>query len=163
MRSMRRREKEVTDKGELVRVLLEARYITIAMCDEDGPYLVTLTHGYDEEQNAIFFHCAQQGRKVDALRHDSRVWGQALIDLGHVDGSCDHLYETTQFRGRVTFVDDLEEKRRALLIMVNKTERDPETVIQEQITDDSLRNVNIGRIDIDLMTGKRSDCVVIST
>ena len=163
MRRMRRREKEVTDKVELVRVLLKARHITIAMCDEDGPYLATLTHGYDEEQNAIFFHCAQQGRKVDALKRDSRIWGQALIDLGYVDGSCDHLYETTQFRGTVTFVDDLEEKRRALVIMVNKTERDPKTVIHEQITDDSLRNVNIGRIDIDIMTGKRSDRVVIST
>ncbi len=163
MRSVRRREKEVTDKGELVRVLLEAKYITMAMCDEDGPYLATLTHGYDKERNAIFFHCAQTGRKIDALRRDGRVWGQALMDLGYVDGSCDHLYETTQFRGRVTFVDDLEEKRHALMTMIHKNERDPEKIILEQITDDSLRKVNIGRIDIDLMTGKRSHEVIIST
>ncbi len=162
MRGIRRKEKEVTDRAEMVRVLLEARYVTVAMCDDDGPYLATLTHGFDEGRNAIYFHCAQEGRKVDALKRDGRVWGQALIDLGYADGSCDHLYETTQFRGKVTFVLGLEEKRHALMIMIRKNERDPERVAADQVTDESLRRVNIGRIDIDLMTGKRSEKVVVS-
>ena len=162
MRSMRRREKEVTDRRELVRVLLEARHVTVAMCDEDGPYLVTLTHGFDEGRNALYFHCAKDGRKVEALRRDNRVWGQALVDLGYAEGSCDHLYETTQFRGKVTFVEDLEEKRHALVTMIRKNEPEPEKVISEQITDETLRSVGIGRIDIDLMTGKRSDRVEVA-
>ncbi|HIH00625.1 TPA: hypothetical protein HA259_00830 [Thermoplasmata archaeon] len=162
MKSMRRREKEVTDRSELTRVILEARHVTVAMCDEDGPYLVTLTHGFDEGRNAIYFHCAKAGRKVDALRRDNRVWGQALVDLGYAEGSCDHLYETTQFRGKVTFVDDLEEKRHALVTMIRKNEPAPDKVISEQVTDDTLKNVGIGRIDIDLMTGKRSNRVEIA-
>jgi nitroimidazol reductase NimA-like FMN-containing flavoprotein (pyridoxamine 5'-phosphate oxidase superfamily) len=162
LRSMRRREKEVTDRRELIRVLLEARHVTVAMCDEDGPYLVTLTHGYDEERNAMYFHCAKTGRKVDALRRDNRVWGQALVDLGYAEGSCDHLYETTQFRGKVTFVEDLEEKRHALVTMIRKNESNPGKVISEQIIDETLRSVGIGRIDIDLMTGKRSDSAEIT-
>lgn len=162
MRSMRRREKEVTDRGELVRVITEARHVTIAMIDADGPYLATLTHGYDEERNSIYFHCAQEGRKVEALRRDNRVWGQALIDLGYAEGSCDHLYQTTQFRGKVTFVEDPEEKRHALRTMISKNEPDADTVFSRQVTDDTVRSVGIGRIDIDLMTGKRSDEVEIA-
>jgi nitroimidazol reductase NimA-like FMN-containing flavoprotein (pyridoxamine 5'-phosphate oxidase superfamily) len=134
----------------------------MAMCDEDGPYLATLTHGYDERRNAIYFHCAHEGRKVDALKRDNRVWGQAMVDLGYAEGSCDHLYETTQFRGKVTFVQDMDEKRHALMVMIHKNERDPGTVVAEQVTDESVKNVNIGRIDIDLMTGKRSAKVVVS-
>lgn len=163
MKGIRRKEKEVTDRAEMVRVLMAARYVTVAMCDEEGPYLVTLSHGYDAERNAVYFHCAHEGRKVDALKRDGRIWGQALVDLGYADGSCDHLYETTQFRGRVTFVQDLEEKRHALMTMILKNESDPGRVASEQIDDDSVRRVNIGRIDIDLMTGKRSDKVVVST
>jgi len=162
MRGMRRKEKEVTDRDEMVKVLLEAKHVTVAMCDRDGPYLVTLTHGYDMARNAIYFHCAQEGRKVDALRLDNRVWGQALVDHGYAVGSCDHLYETTQFRGRVTFVEDAEEKRRGLMTMVQKNEPEADKVATEQVTSDSLRNVCIGRIDIDLMTGKRSVEVVVS-
>ena len=163
MRSMRRREKEVTDREEMVRVLETARYVTVAMCGEDGPYLVTLSHCYDHDRDAIYFHCAREGRKVDILKRDGRVWGQALIDLGYADGRCDHLYQTTQFRGRVTFVDDPAEKRHALEIMVRKNEKEPESVYAEQVTDESVSHVNIGRIDIELMTGKRSDRVVVST
>jgi nitroimidazol reductase NimA-like FMN-containing flavoprotein (pyridoxamine 5'-phosphate oxidase superfamily) len=162
MRGVRRKEKEVTDRDEMVRVLLETRHVTIAMCDEEGPYLATLTHGYDRDRNAIYFHCAWEGRKVDALKRDNRVWGQALIDLGYSQGSCDHLYETTQFRGRVTFVEDLEEKRHALMTMIRKNEQEPEKVAAEQVTEDSVRRVNIGRIDIELMTGKRSEKVVVT-
>ena len=162
MRSMRRKEKEVTDRSELVRVITEARHVTIAMCDIDGPYLVTVTHSYDEERNAIYFHCAQAGRKVDILRRDGRVWGQALIDLGYAEGSCDHLYQTTQFRGRVTFVEDPEEKRHALRTMIMKNEPDADVVFSRQVTDETVRTVGIGRIDIDLMTGKRSDKVEVA-
>lgn len=162
MRGVRRKEKEVTDRSELVRVLRTVRHVTVAMCDEEGPYLATLSHGYDEGRNAIYFHCAMEGRKVDALKRDDRVWGQALIDHGYAEGSCDHLYETTQFRGRVTFVQDVEEKRHALMTMILSNEKDPDRVASEQITDESLRRVNIGRIDIDLMTGKRSRDVVVS-
>jgi len=159
---MRRKEKEVTDRAEMVRVLNTVRYVTVAMCDEDGPYLATLSHGYDAERGVIYFHCAQDGRKVDILRRDGRVWGQALIDLGYADGRCDHLYETTQFRGKVTFVQDVAEKRHALELLIRKNENEPGRVAAEQVTDDSVTHVNIGRVDIDLMTGKRSDNVVVS-
>jgi len=146
----------------MIRIVNEARYVTVAMADADGPYLATLTHAYDEPRNAIYFHCAHEGRKVDALRKDNRVWGQALVDKGYVDGKCDHLYETTQFRGKVVFVQDPAEKRHALEIMIQKNETGPDAVIAEQVTDKSVARVNIGRIDIEYMSGKRADEVVVS-
>ncbi len=159
---MRRSEKEVRDPREMVRNLDEAKYITMAMVDADGPYLVTLTHAYDHGRNAIYFHCAHDGRKVDALKRDNRVWGQALKDLGYVEGRCDHLYETTQFKGKVRFVDDMAEKRHALELMIRKNDSNPEKLMREQLTEDSLARVNIGRIDIEFMSGKRSNHVVVS-
>lgn len=159
---MRRKEKEVKDKGEMVRVLNAARYITIAMVDVDGPYLATLTHVYDSQRDAVYFHCAHEGRKVDVLRRDGRVWGQALVDNGYVEGKCDHLFETTQFRGSVVFVKDMEEKRHALELMIRKNDSKPEKIVAEQLTKRSLERVNIGRIDIEYMSGKRSDKVVVS-
>ncbi len=162
MRGIRRKEKEIRDKREILKILDEAKYITIAMTDTDGPYLVTLTHAYHEEKNAIYFHCANDGRKVDILRRDNRVWGQALLDKGYIQGSCDHLYATAQFKGRVTFVTDPEEKRLALETMIHKNEPDPEPVIKAQVDDESVSRVNIGRIDIDYLSGKKSDKVVIS-
>jgi nitroimidazol reductase NimA-like FMN-containing flavoprotein (pyridoxamine 5'-phosphate oxidase superfamily) len=146
----------MTDPDEMISVLKRAEHVTIAMSMDDEPYLVTLNHAYDDSRRCIYFHCAKEGRKVEILRGNNRVWGQGLIDGGYKQGSCDHLFKTTQFSGRVIFVEDLVEKEEALRLMIKKLEKNPEKVIAEQITPESLERVKIGRIDISFMTGKKS-------
>ncbi len=132
------------------------------MCKDNTPYLVTLTHGYDPEKHAIYFHCAQEGKKIDILKSNNVVWGQALVDKGYVSGKCDHLYATTQFKGAVTFIKDIGEKRHALTTMINQLEAEPEKVINEQINAESLKKVNIGKIDITHLSGKKSEKPIIT-
>lgn len=162
MKSIRRKEKEITDRNEMSAILQKAEYITVAMCKDNEPYLVTLSHGYDRERNCIYFHCAKEGKKVDILMEHNIVWGQALLDKGYVQEACDHLYATTQFMGRVTFVEKYEEKRHALEVMIKELESDPRKVMNEQLTEKSIKGVQIGRIDIEYMSGKKSEKVVIS-
>jgi nitroimidazol reductase NimA-like FMN-containing flavoprotein (pyridoxamine 5'-phosphate oxidase superfamily) len=162
MRGIRRKEKEIKSKDEMIAILESAKYVTIAMSAENEPYIATLSHGYDKEKNCIYFHCAQEGKKVDILLQNNVVWGQALDDHGYVDGSCDHLYATIQFRGKVTFVKDSSEKRHALSVMIHQLELDPQKVREEQVTEKSVERVNIGRIDINYMSGKKAKEVVIS-
>ena len=162
MRGIRRKEKEIENKDEMISIIESVQYITVAMSLNNEPYLVTLSHGYDRENNCIYFHCAQDGKKVDILRENNVVWGQALEDYGYVDGSCDHLYATTQFKGRVSFIEDSKEKRHALSIMIDQLESDPTKVIEPQMTEKSIKSVNIGRIDIEYMSGKKAKEVIIS-
>jgi nitroimidazol reductase NimA-like FMN-containing flavoprotein (pyridoxamine 5'-phosphate oxidase superfamily) len=159
---IRRKDKEITDAREMRQILRSARYVTVAMCAGDEPYLVTLSHGYDETRNCLYFHCAKEGKKIDVLRANNQVWGQALVDHGYVQGSCDHLYATVHFRGKVTFIDDKAEKEHALRLMIESLDENPEAIIPKQITPESVQKVLIGRIDIDYMSGKKADKVVIS-
>jgi len=162
MRNIRRKEKAIKDIEEMQSILTNSKYVTIAMCSKDEPYLVTISHGYDVLNNCIYFHCAQDGKKIDILRENNSVWGQALVDYGYAEGSCDHLYATTQFKGRVTFISDPREKDHALRVMILSLEKNPEKVIKEQISEKSLQRVNIGRIDIEYISGKKSEEVIIS-
>ena len=161
MKGIRRKEKAIENKEEMIAILEGSKYITIAMCQDDVPYLVTLSHGYDREKSCIYFHCAREGKKVDILTTNSAVWGQAIKDHGYAEGACDHLYATTQFKGSVSFIDDVKEKEHALRIMINSLEPNPELVIEEQITEKAVKQVHIGRIDIDYMSGKKSKEVII--
>jgi len=154
---LRRKEKEIKDISELKRILAHTQYVTVAMCRGDEPYLATLSHGYDQGKNAIYFHCAQQGKKIDILKANSRVWGQALVDRGYAHGRCEHLFVSVQFAGRASFVSDEAEKRRALEVMIRQLEREPEKVMAEQVTDAAVVKVCIGRIDIEFLSGKRSE------
>lgn len=162
MRGIRRKEKEITEKEEMIKILETAQYITIAMCEDNEPYLATLSHGYDRDRHCIYFHCATDGKKIDILSSNNLVWGQALIDKGYVQGACDHLYATTQFKGTVTFIEDNNEKVHALKTMIRALDDNPEKLMAEQITDKSVARVGVGRIDIEYMSGKKANKVIIS-
>jgi nitroimidazol reductase NimA-like FMN-containing flavoprotein (pyridoxamine 5'-phosphate oxidase superfamily) len=163
MESIRRKEKAITDKNEMLEIILKAKYIIIAMCQDSVPYLATLSHGYDTERKCIYFHCAREGKKIDILKENNIVWGQALLDKGYVHGSCDHLYATTQFKGRVTFIDDIDEKKHALEVMIKTLENEPEKLMEDQLELESIKGVQIGRIDVEYMCAKKSENVIIST
>lgn len=147
----------------MLAILEGAKFVVIAMCADNEPYLATLSHGYDRERNCIYFHCAKEGKKVDILNEHNKVWGQALVDKGYVQGSCDHLYATTQFMGRVTFVENAHEKKHALKVMINALEDNPQEVVDAQLSEKSIEGVQVGRIDIEYMSGKKSEKVIIST
>ncbi len=157
VREIRRKEKAITERNEMIEILESVQYVTIAMCTDNMPYLVTLSHGYDREHNCIYFHCAKEGKKIDILNSNSVVWGQALLDKGYVQGDCDHIFATVQFKGRVTFIDDLVEKKHALRVMIECLEDNPSEVIAAKTEDKSVQQVCIGRIDIEYLSGKKTE------
>ncbi len=132
----------------------------MAMSVDDQPYLVSLSHGYDEDRNCIYFHCAREGKKLDYLRANNTVWGQALLDHGYSDGECTHLYASVHFSGRVTFIDDPDEKRRALECMIRQLDSNPESLIG-RITPELFDQTMVGRIDIEYLSGKKSKEVTV--
>ena len=46
---LRRSEKEIADKAVLFDIVKAHRYVTLALCKGDEPYLVTLNYGFDAE------------------------------------------------------------------------------------------------------------------
>lgn len=162
MTGMRRKDKEMTNVDEIKAILKRVRYVTLAMCANNEPYLVSLSHGYDDQENRIYFHCAPEGKKIDILKTNNRVWGQALIDRGYVQGACDHLYTTVHFMGRVTFVNDVGEKEHALKTMIRQLDDNPEELIKKQLLPQSVQKISIGRIDIEYMSGKKAEKVIIA-
>jgi hypothetical protein len=68
---MRRSDREITDRAELLRILAEARVCRVAMSDHDRPYLVPLAFALDGED--IVLHSARAGRKLDILRRNPAV------------------------------------------------------------------------------------------
>lgn len=160
MYHMRRTDKEMLDPTQQIIPLREAQFITLALCAGNEPYLVTLNHGFDEKANCLYFHCAQDGKKIDILQANPIVWGQALIDLGYQQGRCDHLYHTTHFKGRVTFLNSIREKTHALHVMVHHIETNPEKILDEQLKPSSIEKVRIGKIDLEYVSCKKADKVI---
>ena len=151
---LRRKDREITDPALMRKILKTANSVTIALCMKNEPYLVSLSHGYDEEHNRIYFHCALEGKKIEYMKANNKVWGQAVIDY-HVKGECEYTYTCVHFSGKVTLIEDIEEKLAALKCMIRQLSANPEEKISKLKTE-RLQKTGIGRIDIDFMTGKKT-------
>jgi len=157
---MLRHDKEITDEETLKKILKTTQYVTLAMVKDNEPYLVSLSHGYDEENHCIYFHSAKKGKKLDFLRATPLVWGQALLDRGYVETECSHHYASVMFSGKASFIEDEEERWKAISLMNRQLDPNAEDMIANR-KPESLDSVVIGKIVIDYWSGKKSPEVTV--
>jgi nitroimidazol reductase NimA-like FMN-containing flavoprotein (pyridoxamine 5'-phosphate oxidase superfamily) len=150
---VRRKEREITDPAEMRSVLKNTKYVTVAQCMNNEPYLVSLSHGYDEEKNCLYFHCAPEGKKLVYMQANNRVWGQAVLDYGVTD-ECDYAYTCVEFWGKMVLIEDLAEKQHGMAVLVRQVSLNPEEKLAK-IKPEKLAKTTMGRIDIEGMTGKK--------
>jgi len=161
---VRRKDREIEDPAKLAGVLREARYVTLALSRENVPYLVSLSHSYDADAGCLYFHCAAEGKKLDFMKANPRVWGQAILDRGYVDGECNHLFVTVMFDGKVELVEDMAGKRRIMSHMFAGQQRSPaaggggdvDPHVARIRQDGELKGTTVGRILLGQLTGKHS-------
>jgi nitroimidazol reductase NimA-like FMN-containing flavoprotein (pyridoxamine 5'-phosphate oxidase superfamily) len=153
MYHVRRKEYEITDVNTMKQVLSSTKYVTVALCKDSEPYLVTLSHGYDAERNCLYFHCAQEGKKIDYIRANNKIWGQAMVDEGYTE-DCGQPYTSVQFQGTVTFLESMDEKLQALTCLVRQLNKYPEKTMAN-LKPESLKKLMMGRIDIQCLSGKQ--------
>jgi uncharacterized protein len=150
-------DKAITDPAELAAVVAGQKFLTLALCAENRPYLVTLSHAYDSERNCLYFHCSPVGRKIDIIRSNPQVYGQVLEDCGYKAGECDHAYRTVQFDGMAEVVADPDEKLAALRRLIEFLEPDPGPVKERNLKAARLESVAIVRVTVTGWSGKKSD------
>ena len=149
---VRRKDREITESDEMHQVLKDTKYVTIALCMEGEPYLVALSHGYDQTRNCLYFHCASEGKKLIYAKANSQVWGQAVLDFG-VTQECDYVYSSVHFSGKLTLITDLNEKKHAMEVLIRQVSLDPEAKLAK-IKPEKLESTTMGRIDINYISGK---------
>jgi uncharacterized protein len=150
---VRRRDREITDIDEMRIVLKNTKYVTVALCMKNEPYLVALNHGYDQAHNCIYFHCAPEGKKLVYADANPNVWGEAILDFG-VTEECDYAYTSVHFSGKLSLITDLSEKHNAMEILVRQVSINPEAKLSK-IKPEKLASTIIGKIGIDYMSGKK--------
>ncbi len=150
---VRRTDREITDIGEMCMILKTAKYVTVALCMNNEPYLVSLTHGYDKAKGCLYFHCAGEGKKLVYAKANPSVWGQAVHDFGITD-DCDYAYSSVHFQGTLRFITDIAEKRSALETLVRQSSNRPDEKLAK-IKPEKLDKTTFGRIDIAYMSGKK--------
>lgn len=109
--SRRGAERAVDDADQIWKIIGKAKYVTLAMVTSEGePYCIPISHGYDREENCLYFHTGFKGKKIDALKENPRVCAFVLDDEGYVKGRCHHEYYSVICYGTVTEIEGRKEK-----------------------------------------------------
>jgi nitroimidazol reductase NimA-like FMN-containing flavoprotein (pyridoxamine 5'-phosphate oxidase superfamily) len=127
---VRRREKEIRDQAVLEELLRSAPVCRLGLAPATTsaggspgyPYVVPVHFAHS--RGRIYVHSARTGKKLSMLGENPRVCVEIdeLIGLKSGDKACDY---GTRFRSLIAFgiariVEDLEEKRRALQLFMEK-------------------------------------------
>jgi nitroimidazol reductase NimA-like FMN-containing flavoprotein (pyridoxamine 5'-phosphate oxidase superfamily) len=150
---VRRKDREITDQAEMRQILKATKYVTVALCMDNQPYLISLNHGYDEQKNCLYFHCAPEGKKLIYAKANSQVWGQAVLDFGVTD-ECDYAYTSVQFAGTWSLIEDLAEKQHGMEVLVRQVSLNPEEKLSK-IKPEKLAKTTMGKIEIKYLSGKK--------
>ncbi|MHA1671387.1 MAG: pyridoxamine 5'-phosphate oxidase family protein [Promethearchaeota archaeon] len=152
---LRRKEKEITDKNLLDTIIIEGKYVTISMCRESEPYVVSLSYGYDREKNCLYFHCANEGLKIEFIKTNPLVCATIIKDRGYKMNECGHAYQSIVLRGNLIIIENIEEKKHGFDVLINHLEENLEKMKTKHLNNEkSYVNTCMLRLDIEEISGK---------
>ena len=151
-RDMRRIKQKITQE-ECIRILKEQPRGVLSMFGEDGyPYGIPLDHWYSEEDDKVYFHCAKEGHKIDALKVCDKV-SYCVMDEGfRREGEWALNIRSVVIFGRIRIVEEDEKKREICTSLIRKM-HDDEEYLQREMTN-AFPRVCCLELTIDHMTGK---------
>lgn len=155
MNGMTRRERQVTDINEIIKILDKSKVLHLGLVDGDEPYVLPMNYGYEliDGKLTIYLHGARRGRKLDVIRANNKVFIEMDCDIVPFEGevACKYgiAYASLMGRGTATITEDVQEKIHALEVLM-KTQTGKDFTFDEKL----VSVVSVIRIDIDEFTAK---------
>jgi nitroimidazol reductase NimA-like FMN-containing flavoprotein (pyridoxamine 5'-phosphate oxidase superfamily) len=150
-----RPDRALKSDSEIKEILKNGKFVVISMCRDNEPYIVTLSYGYDEINNSLYFHCSTFGLKLEFLNNNSKVCATVIEDGGYATNECAHNYRTVVFWGNMSIVTDQKERTHGMSVLINHLEYDP-AVISNMLSksEASYSRMEVLKLDIIEIHGK---------
>ena len=153
---MRRKEREVTDKKEILEMLEKCDTVRIGIQGAEYPYVVPVSFGMavENEEPVIYFHCAKQGLKLELLQEHAGVCveGDRFLGVQRTEHGITTRYESVIGFGECQFAetpDEVEKGIRAVLAHYGCHDFPLEQC-------NGLNHMKVGRIRLESLYGKRN-------
>ena len=150
-----RRSAQALDGGACVEILERGTSGVLAVAGDGGwPYAVPLSYAFDGEK--LYFHCAREGHKLDAIRREARA-SFCVVDRDEV---VPEEY-TTYFRsvivfGRVRVLEDEAQMRAAIELLARRYFPQDSAENRRRAIEREWTGLCILEMDIEHMSGKEA-------
>ena len=151
-REMRRFKQQVSAEKCIEILKNEWRGVLALLGDEGYPYTVPIDFFYDEDDGKIYFHCAKEGHKIDAIERCDKA-SFCVMDRGFKkDGDWAMNVTSVVCFGRIKKVEDFEKTREKVCNLGAKYHPTAESVQTEW--EHAQNRVLCLEMTIEHMTGK---------
>ena len=149
-RKMRRTERELPER-QAKEILENGSYGVLALAGDGGyPYAVPLNYVYDGER--IYFHCAAEGHKIDAIARDNKCSFCVIENGGVIEDRF-----TTKYRSAIAFGKIYEEtdgERREIAFRLMMQSLTPSVTNEKREEMSHCQKARIFAMDIEYLSGK---------
>ena len=155
MQGMTKREYQITEEKKILEILDKGKVLHLGLCADNEPYVVPMNYGYIMENGklTLYLHSAVRGKKLKILQANPRVFFTVDCDIRPFEGvkPCQYgmTYSSIMGRGMGQIVEDVEEKKRAMSILM-KTQTDKDFSFDDRL----VSIVTVIRIDVSEYTAK---------
>ena len=120
--------------------------------DEGYPYGVPMDHWYSKDDGKLYFHCAKEGHKLDAIKKCDKA-SFCVYDKGYrKDGEWALNIRSVIIFGRIGIVSD-EDKKRKICTNLCRKFTDDEEYLEKELAN-AFHRVCCVELNIEHMTGK---------
>lgn len=139
----------VEERALMSDMISKCKICYISMVDVNGlPYVIPMNFGFDNDM--LYFHSAQEGSSIKALENKPDVCilfcSEPKLTYQHQEVACSYRMKSSSIicRGKVVFEQDLDEKVKALNIIMKQ-------YVNRNFTYSSpaVENVKIWRVEIE--------------
>jgi uncharacterized protein len=124
---MRRGDKKINDISLIHSILKKAIVMRLGLCYDNTPYIVPLNFVFDENQGnngVIYLHSALEGLKIDIIGKNRNICFEVedALEIVSSPNPCNWgmKYISVIGHGETSFENDLDEKKQALDLFMNK-------------------------------------------
>ena len=148
---MRRQDLALALEETLV-IIDETQYAVLCLTDPDGqPY--GLPMDYVRRGDSLYFHGSQQGRKIDAMKSNSRVCAVIVGETKIIPARFGREYKTAIVEGKVELINDPEVKRQVMTWVVER--KSPDNIEKGKfVIEKMLDRVLVYKMHMEKVSGK---------
>lgn len=149
-RKMRRAERELPE-GQAKKILKNGSYGVLALAG-DGGYLYTVPLNYVYDGERIYFHCAAEGHKIDAIARDNKCSFCVVENGGVIEDRF-----TTKYRSVIAFgkiYEETDEKCRENVFRLMMQSLTPSVTNEKREEMSHCQKARILAMDIGYLSGK---------
>lgn len=154
---MRKQNRQINDRDDLVTILNRCDVCRLGFSDHGRPYIVPMNFGFtwDNDSLTLYFHCANEGRKLEIIRENNQVCFE--MDYKHElvtgENACDYSmkYESIIGNGLIEILTVPDEKVIGLDILMRHYSDRQDWTYDERV----VARTTILCVKVTEFTGKR--------